>query len=423
MRSRGQVFSFFFIVATICPILGLRALSPERLAVTHPPTHYDSIIASWQSGLLRETFDDYTQDFVMLDTSRYLQAVSTLSDSICKARLKALISPIHLPYNEIVRKHIVAYLTTHKSLSRRMLSLAPYYFPIIEEELDRQGLPLELKFLSVIESALQPTAVSRAGAVGLWQFMLPTGRQYRLEINSMVDERRSPIASTRAACLYLKDLYKIFGDWTLVLAAYNYGPGNITKALKRAGSEASTYWDIYPYLPRETRDYIPAFVALTYIYHYYKDYGIRPFPSPLPLATDTVMVNGHLRLNQLSDTLNIPLDMLRLLNPQYRQDAIPATVRSYPLVLPQEEISRFLSIEEVLCAHNESPQSHSGSGGGRTGDDYKPQPPASIAYRVKKGDTLGAIAKRHGTTVAKIMKQNRLSNTTLKIGQVLHISK
>jgi len=417
---KGPVFSFFLVVAAMCPIVGIRASSPEGLAVVHPPSRYDSIIASWQSGLLRETFDDYTQDFIMLDTSRYLQAVSTLSDSVCKARLRGIISPIHLPYNEIVRKHIVAYLTTHKSLSRRMLSLAPYYFPIIEQELDRCGLPLELKFLSVIESALQPTAVSRAGAVGLWQFMLPTGRQYRLEINSMVDERRSPVASTRAACLYLKDLYRIFGDWTLVLAAYNYGPGNITKALQRAGSGATTYWDIYPYLPRETRDYIPAFVALTYIYHFYKDYGIRPFPSPLPLATDTVMVNGHLRLGQLSDTLNIPLDMLRLLNPQYRQDAVPATVRPYPLVLPQEEITRFLSIEDALCA--ELPQSGSESGGGRTGDDYKPQPPATVAYRVKKGDTLGAIAKRHGTTVTKIMKQNRLSNSMLKIGQVLRIS-
>ncbi len=289
---KGPILPLFFVLWTIMgPAQKVRAQHSERLVVAHPAARYDSIIASWQTGLLRETFDDYTQDFVTLDTTRYLQAVSTLTDSVCRARLRTIPTPIHLPYNEIVKKHLVAYTTTHKSLVRRMLSLAPYYFPIIEEELDRHGLPLELKFLPVIESALQPTATSKAGAVGLWQFTLGTGRQYGLEITSMVDERRCPIASTRAACRYMKDLYRIFGDWTLALAAYNYGPGNVSKALKRAGNTASTYWDIYPYLPRATRDYIPAFVALTYVYHYYKDPGIKPFATPLPLATDTVMVS------------------------------------------------------------------------------------------------------------------------------------
>ncbi len=417
---KGPILPLFFVLWTIMgPAQKVRAQHSERLVVAHPAARYDSIIASWQTGLLRETFDDYTQDFVTLDTTRYLQAVSTLTDSVCRARLRTIPTPIHLPYNEIVKKHLVAYTTTHKSLVRRMLSLAPYYFPIIEEELDRHGLPLELKFLPVIESALQPTATSKAGAVGLWQFTLGTGRQYGLEITSMVDERRCPIASTRAACRYMKDLYRIFGDWTLALAAYNYGPGNVSKALKRAGNTASTYWDIYPYLPRATRDYIPAFVALTYVYHYYKDHGIKPFATPLPLATDTVMVRGELRLSQIGDSLGMPVEMLRLLNPQYRQDAVPATLRSYPLVLPQQEVSRFIAVEEKLLAvRTDRPAPDE-----RKGDGYIPQPPAHITYSVKKGDTLGAIAQSHGTTVAKIKEQNGLSSNMLKIGQILRIGK
>ena len=417
---KGPILPLFFVLWTIMgPAQKVRAQHSERLVVAHPAARYDSIIASWQTGLLRETFDDYTQDFVTLDTTRYLQAVSTLTDSVCRARLRTIPSPIHLPYNEIVKKHLVAYTTTHKSLVRRMLSLAPYYFPIIEEELDRHGLPLELKFLAVIESALQPTAASKAGAVGLWQFTLGTGRQYGLEITSMVDERRCPIASTRAACRYMKDLYRIFGDWTLALAAYNYGPGNVSKALKRAGNTASTYWDIYPYLPRATRDYIPAFVALTYVYHYYKDHGIKPFATPLPLATDTVMVRGELRLSQIGDSLGMPVEMLRLLNPQYRQDAVPATLRSYPLVLPQQEVSRFIAVEEKLLAvRTDRPAPDE-----RKEDGYIPQPPAHITYSVKKGDTLGAIAQSHGTTVAKIKEQNGLSSNMLKIGQILRIGK
>ena len=192
-----------------------------------------------------------------------------------------------------------------------MIGQSLYYFPIIEQELEKAGLPLELKFMAVVESALQPTAVSPAGAVGLWQFMLTTGRHYGLEISSMVDERRDPVASTRAACAYLKDLYDIYGDWTLALASYNFGPGNVNKALKRAGGTASTYWDIYPYLPKATRDYIPAFVGLTYAYHYYKDHHVKPNPPTLPIATDTVTISRNLHLQQVATTLEIPLELLQ----------------------------------------------------------------------------------------------------------------
>lgn len=250
---------------------------------------------SWKANAVSETFDNYARDFIGLDTSRFLPALSTVTETVCRQRLKTIVSPIHLPYNEIVRKQIAAYTTTHKALTRRMLTYCRYYFPIFERELEKNGLPLELKFLPVIESALQPTGyIAGPGAVGLWQFTLVTGRYYGLEISSMVDARRDPVASTQAACRYLKDLYDMFDDWTLALASYNYGPGNVIKALKRAGGKASTYWDIYPYLPQATRDYIPALVAMTYLYHYYPDYGITPNDPPIPLATDTVMIDRHL---------------------------------------------------------------------------------------------------------------------------------
>lgn len=402
--------------------------SAERLHIRHTPVVYDSIVASWKANNVSENFDDYVQDYIALDTSRYLPAVSTVIDSECRARLRTIVSPIHLPYNEIIRRQIVAYTTTHKSLARRMLGYAKYYFPIVERELEKHGLPLELKFLPVIESALQPTAVSSAGAVGLWQFTLNTGRHYGLEISSMVDERRDPVRSTEAACRYLKDLYRIYDDWTLAIASYNYGPGNVNKALMRAGSNASTYWDIYPYLPKATRDYIPAMVALTYIYYYYSDYGIRPFDSPLPLATDTVMVSRHLHLDRVADTLGIPMDMLRLLNPQYKKDVIPATMKAYPLVLPQQEVSRFIGCQQALFASADADDSDerlksADKTGGRSGEDYVDKGPVSVTYRVKKGDTLGAIAQKHGVTVSRIMKRNNLSGSLLQIGQTLYISK
>ena len=400
----------------------------EKLHIRTTPAGYDSIVASWKANAVSETFDNYARDFIGLDTSRFLPALSTVTETVCRQRLKTIVSPIHLPYNEIVRKQIAAYTTTHKALTRRMLTYCRYYFPIFERELEKNGLPLELKFLPVIESALQPTATSPAGAAGLWQFRLVTGRYYGLEISSMVDARRDPVASTQAACRYLKDLYDMFDDWTLALASYNYGPGNVIKALKRAGGKASTYWDIYPYLPQATRDYIPALVAMTYLYHYYPDYGITPNDPPIPLATDTVMIDRHLHLDQVAEALGIPEEMIRLLNPQYKQGIIPATIKPYPLVLPQREISRFIDCQSALFARNDDNDEERLNGQkqaeyGQTGEDYKPKEPVGTKYKVKKGDTLGAIAKRYGTTVKGIMRRNNLPDTRLRIGQILYIGK
>mgnify|MGYP002580979715 CR=1 FL=1 len=288
---------------------------------------------------------------------------------------------------------------------------------------EKAGLPLELKFLPVIESALQPTATSPSGAVGLWQFMLNTGRQYGLEISSMIDQRRDPVASTRAACAYLKDLYKIYGDWTLAIASYNYGPGNVNKALKRAGSNATTYWDIYPYLPTATRDYIPAFVGLTYAYHYYKDHHIQPYTPSLPLATDTVTIKHNLHLEQVAATLGIPMELLQALNPQYKQDIIPAAVRTYPLVLPQREISRFLEQEQAIYDKDSIYLADHLSTAGKSKQPV-PAVAQTTSYKVRKGDTLGAIAAKHGVTAAQLMKWNGLKSANrLQIGQTLKITR
>lgn len=398
--------------------------SDERLNITLDCESYDSIIASWRESNRFGAFDNYASLYINVDTSTYyIEAVTPYTDAQYQERLRSIVSPVHLPYNSIVRKHIVAYVTSRQSITKRMIGQSLYYFPIIERELEKAGLPLELKFMAVVESALQPTAVSPAGAVGLWQFMLTTGRHYGLEISSMVDERRDPVASTRAACAYLKDLYDIYGDWTLALASYNFGPGNVNKALKRAGGTASTYWDIYPYLPKATRDYIPAFVGLTYAYHYYKDHHVKPNPPTLPIATDTVTISRNLHLQQVATTLEIPLELLQNLNPQYKQDIIPAAARTYPLVLPQREISRFLEHEQEIYAKDSLYLDTHLSLAGST---KQPQPaaPKTVTYKVRKGDTLGAIASKYGVSVSQLIKWNRIKSANrLQIGQTLQIVK
>ena len=413
MNNRS--ISVFLLLLLCLPFAAFsQADSKETLNIHTTPAKYDSIISSWKANSLSENAEQFLEDeYIILDTSRYLEAVSTVSDTICRARLRTIPSPIHLPYNDIVRKHIVAYTTTHKSITRRMLTYGKYYFPMIEQELDKNGLPLELNIVPVIESALTPTAVSRRGAVGLWQFMLQTGRQYGLEVNSMVDNRRDPILSTEAACKYLKDLYDIYHDWTLVLASYNYGPGNVNRAIQRAGGNAKTFWDIYPYLPRETRDYIPAFIALTYLYYYHWDYGVVAYESPLPLAADTVMVNARLNLNIVSDSTGIPIELIRLMNPQYKTDEIPAMTKSYPLVLPQEEISHYIACEQGLIAASSAKTPAS-----NTQEISVPDP---IVHRVKKGETLGGIAKKYHVSVKQLMQWNGLRNSMIRIGQSLKI--
>ena len=269
------------------------------------------------------------------------------------ARLKRLPTIIEMPYNEVVQKFIDRYTGRLRYSVSYMLGASNFYMPIFEEALEAYQLPLELKYLPIIESALNPKAVSRVGATGLWQFMLATGKQYGLEVTTLTDERRDPTKASYAAAHYLRDLYRIFGDWSLVIASYNCGPENINKAIHRAGGKKD-YWQIYPYLPRETRGYVPAFIAANYIMTYYTDHNICPMSARLPAKTDTVMVSRELHLAQIAGVLDLDLDMLRTLNPMYRRDIVPGHNKLSPVKLPVAETSRFIDNEDSIYAYNAS---------------------------------------------------------------------
>ena len=268
-------------------------------------------------------------------------------------RLSRMPSVMEMAYNDVVRKFIDRYAVRLRHSISYMLGACNFYMPIFEEALEAYQLPLELKYLPIIESALTPTAVSRAGAVGLWQFMLTTGRHYDLKVNSLVDERRDPVKSSYAAARYLSDLYKIFGDWNLVIAAYNCGPGNINKAIHRANGNKD-YWQIYPYLPNETRGYVPAFIAANYIMTYYSLHNICPMTTKLPAKSDTVMISRKLHLEQVAAVMNISIDLLRSLNPMYRRDIVPGNTELSPLRLPQAETIRFIDLQDSIYNYRAS---------------------------------------------------------------------
>ncbi len=392
----------------------------HQFVLTATPECYDSLMCIGSAAGIA-SYDEFFRNFIDLEADPTLNLSAELPDSVYAARLKAMVSPMSLPYNDIIKTYLVTYTNSRRSTMARILGLSQYYFPMIEQELANAGLPLELRMLPVIESALTPTAVSRAGATGLWQFMYGTGKNYGLEITSFVDERRDPVAATRAACRFLAELYRIYGDWTLALAAYNCGPGNVNKALKRAGDNAKTYWDIYPYLPRETRGYVPSFVAATYAYNYHKLHNINPMPTPLPIATDTIMVCRLMHLEQVASTIDTPMEVLRALNPQYKMDIIPAVDKKYCLTLPSSQAIKYIEHQDSIMAKDTVYLAQ-----------YlkAPTPTAtkaqfnitSVTHKVKSGEVLGSIARKYGVTVSQIMKWNRLkSANTLRVGQVLEI--
>ena len=324
-----------------------------------------------------------------------------------------------LSYNEVVKGYIARYTARPDGLISRILGLSKYYFPLIEEELLKADLPVELRALPIIESALQPGATSRAGAAGLWQFMPSTGRSYGLEVNSVVDERRDPVRSTQAACRYLKDLYAIYHDWTLAIAAYNCGPGNVNKAIARSGGK--TFWEIYDYLPRETRGYVPAFIGASYAYAYHRHHDIEPTEAPIPLSVDTVHVDRLTHFGQIASTIEVPVETLRLLNPQYKLDVIPATTKSYALVLPQRNIADYIAREAEIRSKDSlylkeflDPA---------TIDRKRTEAPGGTYYRIKSGDTLGLIARRYRVTTAQLMRWNNIKDPRkLRIGQRIRVS-
>lgn len=392
--------------------------NPRKVfTVDYTPAKADSLAEQLKLQQVDDALQNFFNDYVCEPTS--FSSDASL-DSLYTARLNAMVSPIHLPYNELVRSYIKRY-TDGSGLMSRVLALAQYYFPMIEEELLRAGLPVELRAMAIIESALQATVVSRAGASGLWQFMPVTARAYGLEVNSMVDERFDPYKATKAACKYMKDLYKMYNDWSLAIAAYNCGPGNVNKALARAGGNPQSFWDVYWYLPSETRGYVPAFIAANYAYAYHQAHNITYSEPPMPIAVDTIQVSRLLHLGQVSSTIDVTTDALKMLNPQYKLDVIPATNKNYTLILPANRVTDYITRQDSIFAKDSVYLKEYLNPGAVA---KKMTETTTIYYRVKKGDTLGAIAKRYRVTTKQLMTWNRLKSANrLSIGQRLRIEK
>ncbi len=368
---------------------------------------------------LQQQYDttNMVTDFVNEGDSIYMQ----LPDSVYINRLQDIVSPIELSFNGVVKSYIKVYTERRKDKMEEILGLSDYYFPIFEEILDSYNMPVELRMLAVIESALNPNAVSRVGATGLWQFMYATGRMYKLEVNSFVDARKDPIAATHAACRFLRDLHKIYGDWTLAIAAYNCGPGNVNKAIRRSGGKRD-YWAIYYHLPKETRGYVPAFIAATYAYTYYKEHRLTPQIIDMPFAVDTIKVNKLLHFQQVSEMLNIPIETLEQLNPQYRRGIIPAKTKSYTLTIPQTLVSRFIDKENDIYSYKDSiffnPKVLAVPGNFDRDVDNVPGK-MKMTYKVRSGDNLGAIADRFGVRVGDLRQWNRIKGSNIRAGQKL----
>ncbi len=363
--------------------------------------------------------DWYLSEYAVIDEGCLKNSFNVnYPDSVYERRLAALPTVIEMPYNSVVRSHIDMYLQKRRGLVESLLGLSAYYMPIFEEALEREGMPLELKYLPIIESALRPEATSRVGAAGLWQFMTRTGKSMGLEINSLVDERRDPIKSSEKAAKYLKSLYNIYHDWTLAIASYNCGPGNVNKAIRRSGGKTD-FWEIYSYLPRETRGYVPAFIAVNYVMNYYSEHNICPVLTRRPLLTDTIQVSSRLHLQQISDVLQIPMEEIRSLNPQYRRDVIPGDNHSYTLVLPSQQVYAFIEAQDTIISHNKElyarrtavePSGYKG--------DYSSS--GKTYHKVRRGETLSTIGRKYGVSVKNLRKWNNLrNNSVLQIGQRL----
>ena len=395
--------------------LFLKKSDSLTLKIHKEATLIDSL---WLNELIKSPLYDTIQ-YVLRDDEILVTELEELPTELLKERLKVLDSktPFHIEYNKNLEQVIKTYLKRRKSSFSGLMEKARYYFPMFEEQLDKYDIPLEMKYLAIVESALKPRARSRVGATGLWQFMYQTGKQFDLNVSSYVDERSDPYRATEAACKYLSSLYKIFGDWDLALAAYNSGPGNVNKAIRRSGG-SKNYWNIRHNLPRETAGYVPAFYATLYIFEYANEHKIKAKESALPyFKTDTVQVKRQLTFEQIYETLNVDIEVLQYLNPQYKLDVIPYIKgKNYTLTLPVKDIGNFVSNEQQIYAY-------------ATAEDAKREKPLPkylemndrIRYKVRSGDYLGKIADKYGVSISKIKRWNNMRSTRLSIGQRLTI--
>ena len=428
LKNYYSLILFFLLVSTQVKAQSVDVIIKENgnerqesidlpVSMTYP---LDSLLNDWKA-----------KNYIDLGKDCSTSEINPLfSDSVYIDRLSRIPAVMEMPYNEIIRKFIDMYTGRLRNQVSFMLSACNFYMPIFEEALDAYNLPLELRYLPIIESALNPSAVSRAGASGLWQFMLATGKMYGLESNSLVDERRDPIKATWAAARYLKELYAIYGDWNLVIAAYNCGPGTINKAIRRANGKTD-YWEIYNFLPKETRGYVPAFIAANYVMTYYCDHNICPMETNIPASTDTIQVNKKLHFEQIADICGVSLEQIKSLNPQYKKNVIPGDSKPYTLRLPQNYISTFIDQQDTIYVHhadelfknrktiairdNTPPSATRGKavvGNGKL-----------VYHKISSGETLGSIAEKYKVRVKDIQNWNGLRNTKITAGKRLKIYK
>lgn len=381
----------------------------------------DSLLMSWFYYIGRDSI-------TYLESHERKNFNTNISDSIFEARIKEIVTPIELSYNKAVQKYLDLYVKNGQWIAPKFIGLSYQYFPLFEEKLDAYNIPLELKYLPIVESALNPIAKSPAGATGLWQFIYPTAKGYGLEINSYIDERMDPVKSTEVACQFLRNLYDTYQDWNLVIAAYNCGPGTINNAIRRAGGKTN-YWDIYPYLPNETRAYVPKYIAMVYLFNYAEKHGFKPEYIHYYDDVETVYIKKELHFAQLDSVLGISIAQSRELNPQYKLDIIPAKTKSYPLKIRRQYVSSFIELEDSIYRFQDSIYFNSKKYNYKPNEVYteylapstQPEGTVELTYTVKSGDVIGLIASWYEVKSNDLKAWNGISGNNIYVGQKLKV--